>query len=173
MLDSGSKGVTGHRRVWEAATLLALRERLRAGDIWVEGSRQWRAVEDQLIPPALFTAMREAGDVILVTFNLAGQSFQALNGGTPADYGTAASISVRCADQAEVDRLWAALTADGRSEIMCGWLRDRWGIPWQIVPEALPRLLADPDPAVSGRVFAAMVNMVKLDIATLERAAVG
>jgi len=61
VLDSGSKGVTGHRRVWEAATLLALRERLRAGDIWVEGSRQWRAVEDQLIPPALFTAMREAG----------------------------------------------------------------------------------------------------------------
>src|SRR3954466_9346465 len=61
VLDSGSMGVTGHRRVWEAATLLALRERLRAGDIWVEGSRQWRAVEDQLIPPALFTAMREAG----------------------------------------------------------------------------------------------------------------
>jgi predicted 3-demethylubiquinone-9 3-methyltransferase (glyoxalase superfamily) len=115
----------------------------------------------------------EAGDVILVTFNLAGQSFQALNGGTPADYGTAASISVLCADQAEVDRLWAALTADGGSEIMCGWLRDRWGIPWQIVPDALPRLLADPDPAVSGRVFAAMVNMAKLDIATLERAAVG
>src|SRR3954447_6059965 len=67
----------------------------------------------------------EAGDVILVTFTLAGQSFQALNDGTPADYGTAASISVRCADQAEVDRLWAALTADGGSEIMCGWLRDR------------------------------------------------
>src|SRR3954463_14080604 len=61
VLDSGSKGVTGHRRVWEAATLLALRERLRAGDIWVAGRRQWRAVEDQLIPPALFTAMREAG----------------------------------------------------------------------------------------------------------------
>src|SRR3954462_7540016 len=76
----------------------------------------------------------EAGDVILVTFNLAGQSFQALNGGTPADYGTAASISVRCADQAEVDRLWAALTADGGSEIMCGWLHDRGGIHLQNVP---------------------------------------
>src|SRR3954447_24823349 len=61
VLDSGSKGVTGHRRVWEAATLLALRERLRAGDIWGAGRRQWRAVEDHLIPPALFTAMREAG----------------------------------------------------------------------------------------------------------------
>jgi predicted 3-demethylubiquinone-9 3-methyltransferase (glyoxalase superfamily) len=114
-----------------------------------------------------------AGDAILVVFTLGGQSFQALNGGTPADYGTAASISVSCADQAEVDRLWTALTADGGSEIMCGWLRDRWGVPWQIVPEALPRLLADPDPAVSTRVFAAMQEMVKLDVAALERAAAG
>jgi predicted 3-demethylubiquinone-9 3-methyltransferase (glyoxalase superfamily) len=115
----------------------------------------------------------EVGDVILVTFTLGGQSFQALNGGTPADYGFAASLSVMCSDQAEVDRLWAALTANGGSEIMCGWLRDRWGVPWQIVPELLPRLLADPDPAVSGRVFAAMTGMVKLDIAALERAAAG
>lgn len=115
----------------------------------------------------------EAGDVILVTFTLAGQSFQALNGGKPASYGTAASISVGCSDQAELDRLWTALTADGGSEIMCGWLRDKWGVPWQIVPEALPRLLADADPAVSGRVFAAMTKMVKLDIAALERAAAG
>ena len=115
----------------------------------------------------------EAGDVILVTFTLGGQSFQALNGGAPASYGTAASISVACSDQAEVDRLWAALTADGGSEIQCGWLRDRWGVPWQIVPELLPRLLANSDSAVSGRVFAAMKEMVKLDIATLERAAAG
>ncbi len=113
----------------------------------------------------------EAGDVILISFRLGSQSFQALNGGAPADYGTAASISVECADQGEVNRLWAALTADGGSEIMCGWLRDRWGIPWQIVPEVLPRLLADPDPAVSARVFAAMQGMVKLDAAALERAA--
>lgn len=113
----------------------------------------------------------QAGDVILVTFTLGGQSFQALNGGRPADYGTAASISVSCADQAEVDRLWAALTANGGSEIMCGWLRDRWGVPWQIVPEILPRLLADPDPAVASRVFTAMTGMVKLDVAGIERAA--
>jgi predicted 3-demethylubiquinone-9 3-methyltransferase (glyoxalase superfamily) len=112
-----------------------------------------------------------AGEAILVTFTLGGQSFQALNGGTPASYGTAASISVECADQAEVDRLWTALTADGGSEIQCGWLRDKWGVPWQIVPEILPRLLADPDPAVSARVFAAMTAMVKLDVAALERAA--
>jgi predicted 3-demethylubiquinone-9 3-methyltransferase (glyoxalase superfamily) len=115
----------------------------------------------------------EAGDVIILNFSLAGQNFQALNGGSPASYGTAASISAQCADQAEVDRLWAALTADGGSEIMCGWLRDRWGVPWQVVPEILPRLLADADAGVSSRVFAAMTQMVKLDIAALERAAGG
>jgi predicted 3-demethylubiquinone-9 3-methyltransferase (glyoxalase superfamily) len=114
-----------------------------------------------------------AGDVILVTFTLGGQSFQALNGGKPADYGTAASISVSCADQNEVDRLWSELTSNGGSEIQCGWLRDRWGIPWQIVPEILPRLLADPDPSVRNRVFTAMSSMVKLDVAALERAAAG
>ena len=96
-----------------------------------------------------------------------------MNGGAPANYGTAASISVECADQAEVDRLWMALTADGGSEIMCGWLRDKWGVPWQIVPEILPRLLADLDPNVSARVFAAMTKMVKLDVAAVERAAAG
>lgn len=115
----------------------------------------------------------EAGDVILVKFTLGGQSYQALNGGTPENYGNAASIAVACADQAEVDRLWTALTADGGSETMCGWLRDRWGVPWQIFPEMLPRLLADPDPAVASRVFTAMTQMVKLDAAALERAAAG
>jgi predicted 3-demethylubiquinone-9 3-methyltransferase (glyoxalase superfamily) len=115
----------------------------------------------------------KTGEVIMVTFTLGGQRFQALNGGSPATYGTAASISVECADQAEVDRLWTALTADGGAEIMCGWLRDKWGVPWQIVPEMLPRLLADPDPAVADRVFAAMTRMIKLDIAALERAAAG
>lgn len=115
----------------------------------------------------------EAGDVIMIQFTLGGQGFQALNGGTPENYGNAASISVDCADQAEVDRLWAALTADGGQEIMCGWLRDRWGVPWQIVPEIMPRLLADPDPAVSKRAFDAMVTMVKLDVAALEKAAAG
>lgn len=113
----------------------------------------------------------EAGDVILLNFRLGGQKFQALNGGSPANYGTAASISVTCGDQAQVDRLWTGLTADGGAEIMCGWLRDKWGVPWQIVPEILPRLLANSDPGVSARVFEAMTKMVKLDIAELRRAA--
>jgi predicted 3-demethylubiquinone-9 3-methyltransferase (glyoxalase superfamily) len=115
----------------------------------------------------------EAGEVILISFTLGGQKFQALNGGSRADYGFAASISIARADQTEVDRLWSALTAEGGAEIMCGWLRDKWGVPWQIVPTALPRLLADPDPTVAVRVFAAMTKMIKLDIAALERAAAG
>lgn len=113
----------------------------------------------------------DAGDALVIDFTLGGQNFQALNGGHKADYSTAASVSVSCADQAELDRLWAALTADGGAEIMCGWLRDRWGVPWQIFPEALPRLLADPDPAVAARVFTAMQGMIKIDVAGLERAA--
>ncbi len=113
------------------------------------------------------------GDVLIIDFLLAGQRFQALNGGHRADYGTAASISVACPGQADVDRLWVALTADGGSEIMCGWLRDRWGVPWQIVPEVLPRLLADPDPDVARRAFEAMQTMGHLDAAAIERAAAG
>ena len=115
----------------------------------------------------------DTGEVILVGFTLGGQSFQALNGGTPEDYGNAASISVECVDQGEVDALWAALTGNGGQEIMCGWLRDKWGVPWQIVPAILPRLLADPHPKVAARAFAAMTQMVKLDVAALERAARG
>ena len=115
----------------------------------------------------------ETGDAILVVFTLGGQSFQALNGGRASNYETAASISVSCEDQAEVDHLWSALTADGGAEIMCGWLRDPWGVPWQIVPKALPRLLASSDPAAAGRVFTAMTQMIKLDVAALEQAAAG
>ena len=115
----------------------------------------------------------KAGDVIVIDFTLAGQAYQALNGGTKVDYGNAASISVACADQAEVDRLWDALLEGGGAAVQCGWLHDRWGVPWQIVPEALPRLLDDKDPAVARRVFQAMMTMVKIDVAALERAAKG
>jgi len=114
-----------------------------------------------------------AGDAIIVEFHLGDQRFLGLNGGTTQDYGSAASISVTCADQGDVDRLWGALTANGGAEIQCGWLRDRWGVPWQIVPEVLPRLMADPDPAVAARVMQAMMGMVKLDVAVLESAARG
>ncbi len=115
----------------------------------------------------------EPGEVIVITFHLADQKYMALNGGSKADYGFAASISVQCENQSQVDALWEQLKSDGGEEIQCGWVRDRWGIPWQVVPEVLPRLLSNPDPAVVGRVFEAMVNMVKLDSAALEAAAAG
>jgi predicted 3-demethylubiquinone-9 3-methyltransferase (glyoxalase superfamily) len=115
----------------------------------------------------------KAGEVILIEFTLGGQAYQALNGGSHANYGTAASISVSCVDQAEIDRMWTALLEGGGTEVQCGWLRDPWGVPWQIVPEVLPRLLANEDPAVARRVFEAMTSMVKLDVLALERAAKG
>lgn len=112
------------------------------------------------------------GTVLVVEFTLAGQRFLALNGGRRFDFTHAVSFHIDCADQAEVDRLWDALSAGGAVE-QCGWLRDRYGVSWQIVPSALPRLLGDPDPVRSRRVMAALLQMVKLDIAALERAARG
>ena len=114
-----------------------------------------------------------AGTALMVEFTLAGQRFQALNGGKPVDYANVVSIAVMCPDQAEVDRLWSALTADGGAESRCGWLRDRWGVPWQIIPEALPRLMGQSDRAASARVFSAMQGMTRIDVAALERAAQG
>ena len=115
----------------------------------------------------------EAGDPIVIDFTLAGRRFQALNGGAPADFGMAASISVSCADQAEVDRLWAALLADGGQEMACGWLRDGWGVPWQVFPRRLIELNTGPDREAARRVFIAMMDMVKIDLAAIERAAAG
>ncbi len=114
----------------------------------------------------------KAGDPLLVQFTLGGHAMQGLNGGKPmAEFSSAASISVETADQAETDRLWSALTADGGKEIQCGWLNDRWGIPWQIVPKRLTELMNDPDPARAKRAMLAMMDMVKIDVAALERAA--
>jgi predicted 3-demethylubiquinone-9 3-methyltransferase (glyoxalase superfamily) len=111
----------------------------------------------------------KAGSVLIVKFTLAGQRFLALNGGTRFEYTHAISFQVDCADQAEVDRLWDGLS-DGGSTERCGWLRDRYGVSWQIVPSVLPQLLSDPDPAKAQRVMQAMLQMVKLDIAGLQAA---
>ncbi len=111
----------------------------------------------------------KTGTVLVVSFTLAGQGFMALNGGMRNEYTNAVSFSITCADQAEVDRLWAAFS-DGGTPVACGWIKDRWGVPWQIVPEVLPRLLADADPARAQRVMQAMMQMVKLDVAALQRA---
>jgi len=109
------------------------------------------------------------GSVLIVEFQLAGQRFQALNGNPQFEFNHAISISVDCKDQAEVDRLWAALLKGGEA-VACGWVKDRYGVSWQIVPSALPKMLADPDRAKARRVMTAMMGMVKLDIAGLQRA---
>lgn len=93
-----------------------------------------------------------------------------MNGGARADFTRAVSFQVDCADQAEVDRLWDALSAGGGAPERCGWIRDRYGVPWQIVPTALPRMLADPDAAKARRVMRAMLGMAKLDVAALRAA---
>jgi predicted 3-demethylubiquinone-9 3-methyltransferase (glyoxalase superfamily) len=111
----------------------------------------------------------KADTVLIVEFTLAGQRFLALNGGTRFDYTHAISFQVDCADQAEIDRLWDALAAGGSVE-RCGWLKDRYGVSWQIVPQALPQLLGDPDPEKARRVMQALLQMVKLEIAGLVRA---
>jgi predicted 3-demethylubiquinone-9 3-methyltransferase (glyoxalase superfamily) len=111
-----------------------------------------------------------AGPALTVLFTLAGTPYQTLNMGDYAKPNDAASISVVTADQEETDRLWEALLADGGAAIQCGWLRDRFGLSWQIVPEALPCLLTDPDRAAAARAMQAMMGMVKLDIAALEAA---
>ena len=114
----------------------------------------------------------KSGSVLIVEFTLAGQRFQALNGNTQFAFNHAISFSVDCADQAEVDRLWDALT-EGGEPVACGWVKDRYGVSWQIVPSMLPKLLADPDKTKARRVMKAMMDMVKLDIAGLEAAARG
>ncbi len=110
--------------------------------------------------------MGPAGMVMTVEFTLAGVEFVALNGGPNFNLTEAFSLSVECKDQAEVDSLWDNLIADGGSPSRCGWLKDRWGLSWQIVPSVLPKLMDDP----SGRVMQAMMQMTKLEIQTLQDA---
>ena len=111
-----------------------------------------------------------AGTPLLVEFTLAGQHFQGLNGGPLFPQSEAFSISVSCRDQAELDRLWNALTADGGRESMCGWLKDRWGVSWQLVPQRMSELMASGDGPAIGRMMGCMLQMKKLDIAALEAA---
>ena len=113
------------------------------------------------------------GDPLVIEFTLAGRPYMILNGGPGFPLTQAASLFVTCEDQAEVDRYWSALTADGGAEVACGWCRDRWGLSWQIVPRAMMDLLNDSDRGRAARAFTAMQDMVKLDIAALERAAAG
>lgn len=108
--------------------------------------------------------------VLTMRFTLEGQEFLALNGGPQFPFTEAISISVDCANQAEVDALWSKLTADGGSPGQCGWLKDKFGLSWQIVPSALVQMLKDPDASRSQRVMGAMMQMRKIDIAALRSA---
>jgi len=115
---------------------------------------------------------REAGLVLTVTFQLDGQDFAALNGGPEGfTFDESVSFLVGCEDQAEVDYFWAAFLEGGGKESVCGWLKDRYGVSWQIIPKALDRLMSDPDPERARRATEAMLKMVKIDVAELERAA--
>lgn len=109
--------------------------------------------------------------VLTVNFTLAGRSYQGLNGGPDFKFNEAVSFTIDCEDQAEVDRYWAALTADGGEESVCGWLKDKFGVSWQVVPRRLPELMNGPDREAAARVLEAMLKMVKIDVAELERAA--
>lgn len=104
-------------------------------------------------------------------FEIAGQRFMALHGGPQYDFNDAVSFFIECEDQAEVDYYWNALTVDGGAESMCGWLRDRYGLSWQVIPKALMRYLRDPDRAKADRVMEAMLQMKRIEIAALDEAA--
>jgi predicted 3-demethylubiquinone-9 3-methyltransferase (glyoxalase superfamily) len=112
---------------------------------------------------------RPEGTVLTVSFTLAGQEFIALNGGPHFTFSPAISLFVKCADQAEVDRFWERLSDGGKTE-QCGWLKDRFGVSWQIVPTVLGEMLRDADPARAGRVMQALMQQTKLEIDALKRA---
>ena len=113
------------------------------------------------------------GTVITVNFTLAGRSYIALNGGPDFKFTEAVSFSIDCDDQAEVDRYWDALLANGGEPSVCGWLHDRFGLSWQVIPRQLPEMLNSKDRDAARRAMQAMLKMVKIDVAELERAYAG
>ncbi len=114
-------------------------------------------------------AGQDDGPALTVSFELDGQPFVALNGGPQFSFTEAVSFQISCADQAEVDHYWTALT-EGGEESRCGWLKDRYGLSWQIIPAVLPRLIGGDDAEGAQRAMAAMLGMTRLDIAVLEAA---
>jgi predicted 3-demethylubiquinone-9 3-methyltransferase (glyoxalase superfamily) len=142
--------------------------------LWFDGQAEEAAeFYTSLIPDSEITNIsRPAEDqpALMVMFTLGGVPFQALNGGPQYRHSEAVSISVTCKDQEETDRLWDALTADGGSEGKCAWLKDRFGVSWQIVPAALSTYIGSSDCEASGRAMKAMLGMNKIIISELEAA---
>lgn len=116
---------------------------------------------------------KPAGSVMTVEFEIDGQPFVALNGGPQFKFDEAVSFQVYCETQADIDYYWTKLTADGGAEGPCGWLKDKFGLSWQVVPRAIPKMMTDPDREKSARVMNAFLKMKKLDMATIERAYAG
>lgn len=112
-----------------------------------------------------------AGTALVVEFQIAGQRFQALNGGPEYRFSEAVSMSIACKDGGEVDHFWNGLSGGGGEEGRCGWLKDRFGVSWQVVPDGLGALMSDPDPARARRAVQAMMGMKKLDLAAMRAAA--
>jgi len=115
---------------------------------------------------------KEPGSVMVVEFEINGQKFTALNGGPQFKFDEAVSFQVHCETQDEIDYFWSKLTQGGQ-EGPCGWLKDKFGLSWQVVPAVIPKMMSDPDPAKPARVMNAFMKMKKLDIAELERAYAG
>jgi predicted 3-demethylubiquinone-9 3-methyltransferase (glyoxalase superfamily) len=128
---------------------------------------------DKVTRAASDTPSGKKGDVLTVDFTLDGEPFMGLNGGPEFTFSESISFVVDCADQAEVDRYWDALVADGGEHGPCGWLKDRFGVSWQIVPKRLYELLDSPDAAANERAMQAMLQMGKLEVDALERAYAG
>lgn len=128
---------------------------------------------DQVVRAPTDNPSNREGQVMVVEFTLAGQRYVGLNGGPAFRFSQAVSFMIHTDDQAETDRLWDALTSDGGEESMCGWVKDRWGLSWQITPRRLMELTASPEPGVAARVHRAMMTMRKIDIAAIEAAARG
>ena len=148
--------------------------------LWFDGDAEAAtALYVSLLPDSRITAVNRSpvdtpsgpeGSVLTVQFVLAGREYLALNGGPNFRFTEAVSFMVMTEDQAETDRLWDALLADGGRENACGWLKDRWGLSWQITPRRLMELTTDPNPARAKAAMQAMMGMIKIDIAALDRA---
>lgn len=148
--------------------------------LWFDGDAEAAtAFYVSLLPDSRITAVNRSpvdtpsgpeGSVLTVQFVLAGRQYLALNGGPNFRFTEAVSFMVMTEDQAETDRLWDALLADGGRENACGWLKDRWGLSWQITPRRLMELTTDPNPARAKAAMQAMMGMIKIDIAALDRA---
>lgn len=151
--------------------------------LWFDGNAQEAAqFYTSLFPDSRIDSVQRSpadnpstakGDVLIVQFTLAGRPYTGLNGGPLFTFTEAVSFQIDCADQAEVDHYWNALTADGGSESQCGWCKDRYGLSWQVVPRRMGELLGSSDAAAAQRAMEAMMGMKKLDIAALEAAAKG